>query len=195
MTDADLKTELTAQLGRLNDAVLAKADGLSEYDLRRPMTPTGSNILGIIKHLGYVQAGYLGDCFGRPWPHPIPAREPDAEVNTDMWATPEEDSAGVLAAYRESWSHALETIGTTVLEATGTVDWWPDERRHPTLATVLAHMLVETGRHAGHIDVIRELIDSAAGRYAGDPSLPTASEIDWPAYVARLEAAAATFRD
>lgn len=56
-------------------------------------------------------------------------------------------------------------------------------------------MLVETGRHAGHIDVIRELIDSAAGRYAGDPSLPTASQIDWAAYVARLEAAAATFRD
>ena len=53
-------------------------------------------------------------------------------------------------------------------------------------------MIVETARHAGHLDIVREMIDGVSGRYAGDPSIPGEDEVDWPAYVAKVEAAATT---
>ena len=186
----DAKTELIASLAALNEAVLAKLDGLDEYDLRRPVTPTGTNMLGIVKHLASVQAGYFGDTFAHPWPEPMPWLAEDAAINDDMYATATETSAWVRDYYRRSWAHAEETFAVTQLDDTGTVPWWPPERRHPTLLTVLLHMTVETARHAGHLDIVRETIDGALGRYAGDPSVPGDDEIDWTAYVAKVEAAA-----
>lgn len=188
MTDA--KTELVSSLETLIEAVLAKLDGLSEYDLRRPLTGTGTNLLGIVKHLASVQAGYFGDTFGRPWPEPMPWFAEGAEINDDMFAAADEASDWIIDFYRRSWAHAKATIAVTQLDDTGTVPWWPMERRHPTLRTVLLHMTIETARHAGHLDIVRELIDGTAGRFAGDPSMPGDDEMDWPAYVAKVEAAA-----
>ncbi len=186
----DEKALLVEALERLNEAVVGKLDGLGEYDLRRPLTPTGTNLLGVVKHLASVQAGYLGDVFGRPWPEPMPWLGPEADINEDLFAAADESSAWVRGFHDRSWAHAVDTIETTGLDETGTVPWWPTERRHPTLRQVLIHLTVETARHAGHLDIVRELIDGEAGRFAGDPSLPTADEIDWAAYVARVEAAA-----
>jgi hypothetical protein len=184
----DVKNDLVGALDALNRAVLEKLDGLGEYELRRPLTPTGSNLLGIVKHLASVQAGYFGDVFGRPWPEPMPWMGFAGEVNADMYATADQTSAWVRDFARRAWEHARETFAVTPLDAVGTVAWWPEERRHPTLAAVLVHVLAETARHAGHLDVLRELVDGTAGRFAGDPSLP--GDIDWPEYVARVEDAA-----
>ncbi len=188
---ADETDELVTPLQALHDAVLSKLDGLDEYDLRRPLTPTGTNLLGVVKHLASVQAGYFGDVFGRPWPEPMPWLTADSGINEDMYATAEESSDWVMDFYRRSWAHAKETFAVTALDATGTVPWWPPDRRHPTLRAALIHMTVETARHAGHLDIGRELIDGRAGRFTGDPSLPGDDEIDWPGYVATVEAAAA----
>ncbi|MDH3294943.1 MAG: DinB family protein [Acidimicrobiia bacterium] len=187
---ADVKAELSASLEGLNEAVLAKLDGLGEYDLRRPLTPTGTNLLGMVKHLASVQAGYFGDCFGRPWPDPMPWFSTEAEINADMYATAEQTSDWVRDFYRRSWAHAQQTFAVTELDDTGTVPWWPPERRHPTLSTALIHVIAETARHAGHLDIGRELIDGEIGRFAGDRSIPSDDEIDWPAYVDTVEAAA-----
>jgi len=186
----DVKAELVASLEKLNQSVLAKLDGLSEHDLRRPMTPTGTNLLGVVKHLASVQAEYFGDTFGRPWPEPMPWFADDADVNDDMFATADETSEWVLAFYRRSWAHAQVTFDSTELSDAGTVPWWPPERRHPTLHAVMVHMTVETARHAGHLDIVRELIDGEAGRSPGDASLPGGNEFDWPAYVAKVAEAA-----
>ncbi len=191
----DHKAQLVAALGALNDAVSGKLDGLGEYDLRRPLTPTGSNLLGIVKHLASVQAGYFGDVFGRPWPEPMPWLGPDSAINDDLFAGETERTDSILDFYRRSWSHAQETFAATDIDDTGTVPWWPPERRHPTLGAVLVHMIVETARHAGHLDVLREGIDGQAGRFTGDPSLPADHEIDWDAYVAKVEAAAQAASD
>lgn len=183
------KADLITALETLNDAVLQKLKGLSETDLRRPMTPTGTNLLGIVKHLASVQAGYFGDVFERPWPEPMPWLGLGAEFNEDMFATADQSSDWVRDFYRRSWIHATETFAVTGLDDTGIVPWWPEDRRHPTLGTVLVHMTMETARHAGHLDIVRELIDGQAGRFAGDQSMPANGEVDWPAYVAKVEAA------
>jgi len=67
--------------------------------------------------------------------------------------------------------------------------WWFPGRSHPNLRTIL-DMFVETARHAGHLDVVREMIDGQAGHFADDASMPGDDEIDWPACVAKVEAAA-----
>lgn len=184
------KAHLLAALQQVHDAVRWKLDGLGEYDLRRPLTPTGSNLLGIVKHLASVHAGYFGDTFGRPYPQRFPWFDPDAELNADMWATPQESSASIRKLYAATWAHAVETIAVTDLDATGEVPWWPPERRHPSLHQIMVHVAVESARHAGHLDVVRELIDGASGRFAGDASMPGDDELDWPGYVGRVEAAA-----
>ncbi|TFV64824.1 DUF664 domain-containing protein [Geodermatophilus sp. DF01-2] len=133
--------------GRRVLLLLAKLDGLDEYAVRRPMTPTGTNLLGLVKHVAYVQLGYFGEVFGRPSRRAYPwddGGEPDA----DMWATAEESRADVVELYRFSAAHADATIAALPLDAVGTVPWWREERRNPTLHTLLVHVCVEVARHA-----------------------------------------------
>jgi hypothetical protein len=183
--------EKSALLGYLRDRradLLAKLDGLGEYDVRRPMTPTGTNLLGLVKHVGYVQLGYLGDVFGRPSGRPYPWD--GGEEDADMWATPEESRADVLELYAFSAAHADATVGALPLDAVGEVSWWRAERRHPTLHTVLVHLGVEVARHAGHADVLRELIDGSVGMSPANGNLPERTAEEWAAFRERIEAAA-----
>ena len=188
MDDAAAKADLQRYLQRGRDAVVWKLEGASELDVRRPLTPTGTNLLGLVKHLAAVDAGYLGEVFGRPFPGPVPGTDEDAEPESDMWATAGESRDELLALYRRVWAHGDATIAALPLDATGTVPWWPEERRHPTLLRVLVHLVAETQRHAGHADVVRELADGAVGdlpAYAG-----SADADRWAAHRARVQAAA-----
>jgi uncharacterized damage-inducible protein DinB len=189
VTTIDLKSDLIGHLETLNRAVLGKLDGLSEYDLRRPMTATSTNLLGLVKHLASVQSGYFGETFGRPFPRDDEMTwrtDENADLQDDMWVKPEEATAWVTDLYRASWEHALETFADRDLDAPGAVPWWSDP--DVTLGQVLVHMLDETARHAGHMDIVREMIDSAVGRYADDPNI--ADGYDWAAYRERVEAGA-----
>jgi hypothetical protein len=184
--------EKSVLLGYLRDRradLLAKLDGLGEYDVRRPMTPTGTNLLGLVKHVAYVQLGYLGDVFGRPSGRPYPWDD-GGEEDADMWAAPEESRADVLELYASSAAHADATVGALSLDAVGEVPWWRAERRHPTLHTVLVHLGVEVARHAGHADVLRELIDGSAGMSPANSNLPERTAEEWAAFRERVEAAA-----
>ena len=87
---SDAKADLQHYLQIAREALLWKLDGLSEYDVRRPMAPTGTNLLGLVKHVASVEAGYFGDTFGRPFDEPLPWIDEDAEPNADMWATADE---------------------------------------------------------------------------------------------------------
>ena len=77
MTD-ESKATLKQYLQRSRDALLWKLDGISEYDVRRPLVPTGTNLLGLVKHVAGVESGYFGATFGRPFPEPLPWIEEDA---------------------------------------------------------------------------------------------------------------------
>ena len=181
---------LTQYLQDLHDAVLWKLDGLSEYDARRPMTPTGTNVLGVIKHLAFVEAGYLGDTFGRPFPERTYPDDLDAmDHNLDLWATVEESREDIVGLYQRTWAHAKETIANGDLDTVGRVPWWSEGRNEVTLHQILVHMAVETAQHAGHIDIVRELIDEAVGWRADSTNMPE-DGYDWAGYVAQVEAAA-----
>ena len=187
MPPSDAKDTLARYLQIARDSLLWKLDGLSEYDVRRPMVPTGTNLLGLVKHVASVEAGYLGDTFGRPFGEPLPWFAEDAEPNADMWATADEARDQIVGLYHRVWANSDATIAELELDATGQVPWWPEDRRTVTLHQILVHMIAETDRHAGHADIVRELIDGAAGLRDGNDNLPEGDASWWEAYRKRLE--------
>lgn len=187
MTGSDPKAELRRYLQGAREALLWKLDGLSDYDVRRPMVPTGTNLLGLIKHVASGEAGYFGETFGRPLGEPLPWLDDDAEPNADMWATAEQSREYVVGLYHRVWAHSDATIDTLALDAVGHVPWWPPDRSEVTLHRILMHMIAETNRHAGHADIVRELIDGAAGLREGTDNMPPGDQAWWESYRSRLE--------
>jgi uncharacterized damage-inducible protein DinB len=187
---SDPKAALHIYLQSGRDALLWKLQGLSDYDVRRPLVPTGTNLLGLVKHVASVEAGYFGQTFGRPFPEPLPWLDDGAEPNADMWATAEETREQVIELYHRVWAHSDATIEALPLEATGRVPWWPEERSEVTLQRVLAHMIAETHRHCGHADLVRELIDGAVGFRDGNANMPPPDQAWWSGYRDRLETVA-----
>jgi hypothetical protein len=187
---SDLKAELHLKLQASRAVVLSKLEGLSEYDRRRPMTPTGTNLLGLVKHLAGLEYGYLGESFGRPAPEPLSWIE-DGSIwdGADMWATADETSDYLVGLYQRACAHADQTIAELDLTAAGRVAHWPEDRRDTTLGVLLIRMVAETAQHAGHADIIREMIDGRAGS-DHDEAL---DEAGWQEYVARIQAAADSF--
>ena len=172
------------------EALLWKLDGLSEYDARRPLTPTGTNLLGLVKHVAGVEAGYLGLTFGRPFPEPLPWLDESAEPDADMWATPDETREQVVGLYHRVEAHSAATTDSLPLDAVGHVPWWPPERREATLHRILVHVIAETHRHAGHADIVRELIDGAVGLRADNDNMPSGDQDWWHDHRARVQRAA-----
>lgn len=185
----DEKETLHRYLRAAREALLWKLDGLSEYDIRRPLTPTGTNLLGLVKHVASVENGYFGDVFGRPSGEPLPWFDEDAEPNADMWATADESREAIVALYHRTWAHSDATIEALDLSAVGHVPWW-GERGAVTLHTILVHMVAETNRHAGHADIVRELIDGAAGLRAENSNLAPGDVAWWAGYRERVEQSA-----
>jgi hypothetical protein len=184
--------DLRHYLQQARDSALRGLDGLSEYDSRRPLTASGTNILGLIKHLVGIETQYLGDCVGRPLPVQLAWIADDSIVaGADMWAAADQSRAYVVGLYRDAWAHADATLAALPLTAPAIVAWWPVERRATTLGHLLVRVIAETAQHAGHIDILREQVDGRGGRdhdAFGDPAR-------WSEYVAAIAAAADEYRD
>lgn len=187
MTGSDPKADLRRYLQIAREALLWKLEGLSDYDVRRPLVPTGTNLLGLVKHVATVEAGYLGETFGRPFAEPLPWLDEGAEPNADMWATAEQSRDYIVGLYRRVWAHSDATIDALALDATGNVPWWPPDRSEVTLHRILLHVVNETSRHAGHADIVRELVDGTVGLREGNENLPPGDRAWWESYRSRLE--------
>ena len=186
----DPKAMLARYLDIAHDALLWKLDGLSEYDIRRPLTPTGTNLLGIVKHVAWVELGYFGEVFDRP--HGISEPANADEPNADMYATADESRDDIVDLFAAARTHAKETIEALDLDARGHVPWWGDVNP-VTLEWIIVHMATEIHRHLGQADILREGFDGFAGPIGhrdGVDNLPDVDEEYWPAYVAELEAIA-----
>lgn len=183
----DPKDVLRRYLDVAHDAVLWKLDGLSEYDVRRPLTRTGTNLLGVVKHLAAVELEYFGDVFDRPHGVPFPWDDDGGVVNGDMFATVDESRDQILEMFATARRHAAATIAALDLDAEGHVPWWGDAGNPVTLHRILVHMIAEIHRHLGQIDILREGLDGAVGYRAEATNLPDDADIDWTAYCERLE--------
>ena len=185
--DKDPKAILLRYLNQARDAMVWKLDDLSEYDMRRPMTPTGTNLLGLVKHLAYVELGYFGDTFGRP----AAISSPDSDdPDDDLVVRPDESSDEIRALYRHARAHSDATIAALELDSTGAVPWWPDHINPVTLQWIMVHVTTETHRHAGHADIVREMIDGEAGHRADVSNMPDEGAAFWAAHRQRVEDAA-----
>jgi hypothetical protein len=189
-TPTPLAADLQRYLQQGRDALLRSLEGLSEHDARRPMTPTGTNLLGLVKHLAGVEYGYLGDAVGRPGPVLPWVEDGTVWEGGDMWVRAEERREDVLGLYRAAWAHSDAAIAVLPLDHPANVPWWPEERRATTFGHLLVRVVAETAQHAGHADILRETIDGRAGRdrdAIGDDGY-------WERFVARVQAAADTHR-
>ncbi len=186
---SDLKDELHHNLKASRVVLLSKLEGLTEYERRRPMTATGTNLLGLVKHLAGLEYAYLGESFGYPAEESMPWVE-DGSIwqGADMWATPGESSEYVTGLYSRACAHADGVISSLDLDAPGSVPHWPEDRRDTTLGVLLIRMVAETAQHAGHADIIRELIDGTGG-----PDQAAFGENTWREYVAQIQTAANAF--
>jgi hypothetical protein len=104
--------------------------------------------------------------------------------------TPEESREQIVGLYRRVWAHSDATIEALPLDATGQVPWWPPERREVTLHRILVHMIGETDRHAGHADIVRELVDGTVGPRQDNDNMAPGDQAWWEDYRSRLERAA-----
>lgn len=164
----DVNGDLYSYLRGARETLLWKLEGLGEYDMRRPMTPTGTNLLGLIKHSARSHLMYFCDVFDRPQDQSLRWLS-DVAPGSDMWARHDELTYDIETAYRRSWELADETVSELAADAVGRVPWWGDDP--VTLEHVVVHLTAETQRHAGHADIIRELIDGSAGLLNGFDNL------------------------
>jgi len=146
--------------------------------------------LGLVKHVASVELGYFGDTFGRPFFDGEPPSwwyTEESELNSDMWATADESREQIVGLYRQAWEHSNSTIAALALDAVGHVPWWPEERREATLNHIVVRVISDTQRHAGHADIVRELIDGSVGYLQGKDNLPPGDQTWWEDYRSRLE--------
>ncbi len=149
-TGAGEKATLLGFLDYLRGAIAAKAEGVPDPQVRTVGVPSGTSLLGLIKHLACVERFYfLGDDV-KDW-------------NATLRPAPEEKADGVLADYREAVRRANQVIEACT-DLTRAAPRAPRRQSSPSMRWVLVHMIEETGRHAGHADILREQIDGAIGR-------------------------------
>ncbi|MFL6118929.1 DUF664 domain-containing protein, partial [Actinophytocola sp.] len=164
-----IAADLHRYLQESRDSLLRSLTGLSEYDVRRPMTPTATNLLGVVKHLVGVEFGYLGDSVGRPAPVTLPWNE-DGSVweSGDMWAKADETREYIVGLYQRAWQHSDESIEELPLDAPASVSWWPEERRGTTFGSLLVRVLQDTALLDGLAVVVGEMMDGGGGRDRDD---------------------------
>ncbi len=186
-----IAADLQVYLQQSREALLRSLEQVSEYDARRPVMPSGTNLLGLVKHLAGIEASYLGDCLGRPAPFRLPWVD-DGSVwdSADMWATADQSRDYLVDLYRAAWAHSDAAIAELPLDSPATVSWWSEERRSTTFGHLLARCVAETAQHAGHADIIRETIDGRGGQDHED----IGNADWWNCYVGRIQAAADEFR-
>ena len=194
--ELEQKRVLKQYLNETREALLWKLEGLTEKQARWPLVPSGTNLLGLVKHCANTEIGYFGACFSRQWPTPeeLPSeRALEDDPQADWYATADESIASVVDLYRRAWAFCDETIDTLPLDTVGHVPWWGN--REVTLFRIITHVASDITRHAGHADILRELTDRSVGLLPDNTNIP-----DWQAgeaavYLDKLKNLAERARD
>ena len=151
------KEMLAAWLDYERDTLLWKIDGVSDEDLRRPMVPSGTSLLGIVKHLGWVEMSWFQRTFlGNDYDPAPPWSEADPDADFRIEA--DESTKDVVDFYRDQCRRSREILAEADVEALAV-----RTDRPVTMRWILIHMIEETARHNGHADILREQIDGVTG--------------------------------
>jgi Protein of unknown function (DUF664) len=185
--DEFAKQHLHDHLRWVREALVWKLDGLSEYDIRRPLTPTGTNLLGLVKHCAVSGSRYFGEVFGRPFPEPLPRWDDETANDAQFWATEHETRDEIAGLYQRVWEHSDATISALAIDAPGYVPWW---REDVMLFNIMVHVLSDTTRHAGHADILREHLDGAVGMLPSSTPQHGHDSAFWQARCETIEQAA-----
>ena len=150
-------------LAAQRDAVLSIVAGLDEDAWQRPAVPSGWTPAGLVEHLGgaerhWFQGVVTGSYAPLRWDEGRPPYDPRAAFACDR------PSAEIIGFYRDQCARSDAVLAVTPLSA-------PPRGRHgdpemgepPDVRWVVLHMIEETARHAGHLDIARELIDGQTG--------------------------------
>jgi Protein of unknown function (DUF664) len=186
--DEFAKEYLLGDLRHIREVMVSKLDGLSEYDVRRPLTSTATNLLRLIKHLSIWEAAYFGEVFGRPFPGDWRRWDDNENRLDDMWVSADVSRAEIVDRYREAWKYSDATIAALNIDAPGHVPWWP--RPNVKLFNVMVHILTETSRHAGHADILREQLDRALGNNTANSAKQGKFAEMWETHCQKVEQAA-----
>ncbi len=190
-----MKSEREISLAYLREArgeVLRAVHGVDEYEARRPLTRSGTNLLGIVKHLAIVEHDYVATRAG--YSEVIAPRwdvAADQADNFDLWLTADESAAEIIDYYLAVARNTERAAADLPADATVTVPWWtPPES---TFDRLLVHLVAETAQHAGHLDILREGIDGQGD--AWDEVRPERDEAWWSRLWAEIAAAAEGYRN
>lgn len=164
MIDDGMGDPLRRYLQDGRDSVMRALTGLSEYDARRPLTSTGTNILGLVKHLVGIERSYLGVCVGRPPAFTLPWEE-DGSIwhGADMWVRADESRDYIVGLYHQIWLNSDASIDALPLEIEAYVHWWKEGTRHPSFGSLITRVVAKTAQHGGHAEILHEGLDDEAG--------------------------------
>jgi len=150
---------LSAFLDRYRETILWKLDGLTKEQASARLVPSATTLLGIVKHLAYVERGWFPIYFaGEPASYPWAEDEPDQDI--DFRVEPTDTIESVRLLYQQEIARSREIVAGASLD-----DLSKEQDRGPrSLRWIMVHMIEETARHAGHADILRELTDGAIGQ-------------------------------
>lgn len=185
------KTARGAQLREyLNDAreaILWKCEGLSDAQARKPLTPTGTHVMGLLLHLALTESQYFISCLGREIENPIIRGIINAEDAQGAFLPPPKLTlVDVVKIYRETTAAADAVLDELELDSPAVVQWWI-KHRHTTVERLLVHMIAESHRHAGHLDIVREQLDGFVGLRPSAPNIPDLTPAQWEEQRHRLK--------
>jgi uncharacterized damage-inducible protein DinB len=145
------KDTLVAFLRYLRTAVDRKLDGLSEEEARRRLVLSRTTLLGIVKHLACVEVYW--------------SQRRLANADIDMQGDGFDLDAGdTVESVRQRYAEAAQRTDGLVARCADLDQPLARGRRGLTVRWMLTHLVEETARHAGHADILRELVDGARGR-------------------------------
>ena len=153
------RSSLTEFLKAQRGSVLAIVEGLGAEQLRRTVVPSGWSALGMVGHLTDAE---------RHWFESVIAGSVDTRVHDESDAVEVPFASDrtvdeVIACYRNQTARFDKVLADTSLDAAPVGRVWPKADEIHTVRDVVLHMIEETARHAGHLDIVRELIDGRTG--------------------------------
>ncbi|MGP5015737.1 DinB family protein, partial [Glutamicibacter ardleyensis] len=177
----------SAYLNEARSTVLWKCEALSEELARRPMTPTGTHMLGIVHHLAVTEYGYFGECLGLlPNDDHVLELLQSEDSQIDFLPPADYSVQDVLELYRKSVAFAEAALDNLELASPAVIPWW-SIHRHSTVEHLIVHMIAETSRHAGQLDIVRELLDGQVGLREQALNLPSYSSAQWQEQYSHLQ--------